>query len=375
MAKLPIYGEISESSNSAEVVANFLDLFQEENEIILEINSNGGSVDEAIAIYELLKYSGKKIKAHVYKAASAATIILLAAEERLISKNAPFIIHFPYISNIYGDFTSEDLKKLNEAIEKYDKKILSIYKEGLGLDSEGLEVLQTIMKENKDIGADGALKLGFATGLLDETTVKNNVAVIAFAKEVNDVLNNYKPKQTIINQTKTTMKTKKTTKSWLASILNNAGLTVKATSIELEDGSSIYFEGETIEVGTYVYADEALTIPLAAGEYTLPDGRTLIVEAKEVDGVAVAVVTDIVEQLSEETQKLIEEIVNFAALKIKALQKKVDILAKENEALKKSAIPAKKIEKPDNQNFSKTKANSNGFASFVKNMASSSFNS
>ena len=50
---------------------------------------------------------------------------------------------------------------------------------------------------------------------------------------------------------------------------------IKLTSANLLDGTKVYFDGEIISVDTLVYSDEAMTVPMADGSYTLEDNSTL----------------------------------------------------------------------------------------------------
>lgn len=87
-----------------------------------------------------------------------------------------------------------------------------------------------------------------------------------------------------------------------------------ATSI-LEDGSTIYFDGD-FGVETIVYKDEEMITILEDGEYVLEDGSTFVylegivseftpVEVEEV------IVEEVVEELEEE---VVEEVINYEDL-------------------------------------------------------------
>jgi ATP-dependent protease ClpP protease subunit len=62
--------------------------------IELEINSLGGDLIEALAIYDSLKTSNAKVKAKIVgSTASAGTVIAMAADMVEITENSNFLIH------------------------------------------------------------------------------------------------------------------------------------------------------------------------------------------------------------------------------------------------------------------------------------------
>jgi hypothetical protein len=70
-------------------------------------------------------------------------------------------------------------------------------------------------------------------------------------------------------------------KNKVKDLLTKLGLTkpVKLAAHALADGATVYTEAEAPAVGDAVYADEAMTEPVADGSYTLESGVTLVVEA------------------------------------------------------------------------------------------------
>jgi hypothetical protein len=53
---------------------------------------------------------------------------------------------------------------------------------------------------------------------------------------------------------------------------------VKLSEVITSDGLTVYFEGELVEGSSVWVAVEGENVPLAAGEYTLPDGTKMILE-------------------------------------------------------------------------------------------------
>ncbi|MGE0227770.1 MAG: ATP-dependent Clp protease proteolytic subunit [Dehalococcoidia bacterium] len=110
------------------------------SEIRLNINSPGGVIDDALAMYDALRTHPAHVTAHIITAYSAATIVAMAADTREITTNGKFMIHdamafvdvFGYlnaaeISEIEGLLTA-----LKGAIDKESDNIASIYAERAG---------------------------------------------------------------------------------------------------------------------------------------------------------------------------------------------------------------------------------------------------
>lgn len=356
---------------SSRYVDDFLIQNSSAEEILIEINSYGGNVDEALIIYDKLRASGKKLIVHGYKVASAATIIMLAAEKqfRLISENAVFVAHFPYISNPAGDFTAEDLRELANMMNEYENKIISIYKNRLQLNSQQVKNLRDLMAEDKDIGSKGAIEWGFASSKLNSKNIRNqkgspfaytNTQLQVFAKL------NQKSNMKVSNQ------------SWLTNLLMKAGLIVKAASVNLMDGVTIYFAEEFLAVGVKVYLDETLTEFAPEGEHTLEDGKIIVVDAE-------GTVTEIKEMVTEENgdtlnveisneiEDAVAVVIEASAKKIKALEVKNAKLMEEIKALK-SAVAGSPIATPQNQEVEKPVASSESKFNAIKNRAKTKFN-
>lgn len=97
-------------------------------------------------------------------------------------------------------------------------------------------------------------------------------------------------------------------KAWFA--------TQKFGEAELADGTIIYFPGDDITAGTTIYADEAQTEVVAAAEWVLPNGDTLVTGE---DGVVTDIlVADAPEEVEEE-EAATEEVVENAEVNLEEL--------------------------------------------------------
>lgn len=138
----------------------------------IRINSPGGSADEGIAIYNMLKRHPGGVDTHNEAlAASAASIIFMAGEKRTMERGSKLMIHCAHCVAIGN---SADMKKMVEVLDAYDKDMASIYAEYMGLDAE--EVLALMEKETW-YDAAAAQDAGLATDVAP--TVRRKTAAAA----------------------------------------------------------------------------------------------------------------------------------------------------------------------------------------------------
>lgn len=96
-------------------------------EVVVNIRSTGGDVNDALLIHDALRSTGARITTRCYGyVASAATIIAQAADDsrREMSSNALYLIHNSACS---CDGNSTELAKTIELLETTDRTIASIY--------------------------------------------------------------------------------------------------------------------------------------------------------------------------------------------------------------------------------------------------------
>ncbi|MCI5882917.1 MAG: Clp protease ClpP [Clostridiales bacterium] len=172
-AELYLYGEIcSEEPWWDEDYVAYRQFIQELNEceadtIHVRVNSPGGDVMSAFAIFSQLKDSNKHIIAHIDgMCASAATIIIMAADEIIASCNAMVLIHDPLVG-LSGYYNESDLKKMLEDMSAVKESIIASYRSRISDISE--EEFSTLMSEEKWLTAQEAVDLG----LVDEIAYSN----------------------------------------------------------------------------------------------------------------------------------------------------------------------------------------------------------
>lgn len=126
--------------------------------INLRINSPGGSVFAARAMEQAIKDHSSKVIAHIDgHAASAATYVMLAADEVVISDGAMVMIHKAW-SMAAGN--ADDLRSTADLLDKVDSTLVNTYAEKTGLPQEKLLAM---MAAETWMTADEAVANGFAT--------------------------------------------------------------------------------------------------------------------------------------------------------------------------------------------------------------------
>lgn len=143
--------------------------------VIVNIRSTGGSVNDALLIYEQLKALSAKVITRCYGyTASAATIIAQAATkgERKMSANGLYLIHQAQ-TDVCGA-NSHDLEDSLDLLNKTNERIIAIYAEASGRPAEEFDAL---MRENSGRGrwlsAEEALEVGLIDEIVNAEPIKN----------------------------------------------------------------------------------------------------------------------------------------------------------------------------------------------------------
>lgn len=126
--------------------------------LTVRINSYGGDVAEGLAIYSLLTEFKGHLKTIVDGfACSAASVIFMAGEERVVPENGLLMIHNAW-TEARGD--SNAMKKVAEDLEKITQPSLNIYVNKTNLSEE--EIKEKMDKEEW-ITSKEAFEWGFST--------------------------------------------------------------------------------------------------------------------------------------------------------------------------------------------------------------------
>ncbi|MGL5122582.1 MAG: head maturation protease, ClpP-related, partial [Fusobacteriaceae bacterium] len=179
--EIKVFGDIArytwiESDCSAKSFTDQLENLKGCEEITLRINSNGGSVYEAVAMFNSFRRFTKEnnITTTTYiegMAASAASYLALASSKVYMGVGCKFMIHNPAT---YSGGTSNDFRKVAEQLDAVKEDILDIYMEKTKLTREEISAY---MDEEKYFSTKEAIETGFvdAEVALSEKDLKNNI--------------------------------------------------------------------------------------------------------------------------------------------------------------------------------------------------------
>ena len=169
-AELVLYGDIAQDSWWGDEITpkQFSDELNDIlkngiKNIILRINSGGGDVFAANAIYCRLKDSGAKVTAKIDGCAgSAATIIAMAADEIMIPANGVFMVHNPKMV-ICGRVEAKQCRKMADSLDTVKNSIVAAYVSKTGKDTDELG---TLMDNETWYTGTEAVDAGFCDGLM-----------------------------------------------------------------------------------------------------------------------------------------------------------------------------------------------------------------
>lgn len=159
------YIEYWGQNSSKNLSVKLRDLDKENDHIIIRMNSGGGSVVEAVAIYETIK----SVKAQVTIiiegiAASAASFLLLAANRVEMGQASRIMIH-KFSGGAWGN--SDDLRDRANEMDDWETDWVKIYAKKMGLSAKAVK--EKYFQRGKDtwIGAEEAIKLNLVDAVVD----------------------------------------------------------------------------------------------------------------------------------------------------------------------------------------------------------------
>lgn len=176
--RIDIFGTIGEdfwSGDNSNTAIRWKDIIDEcrkkKTRCHVRINSLGGDVNDALAMYEMLRELDDVTTEAIGFCASAGTIIFMAGKQRHIAKTARFLIHR---CSSYACGNANEMQRAMEMQRDIDELIMSIYTEaGCGHDK-----VQELMDANDGNGrwlsADLVKEYGFATDITDGGVIKDS---------------------------------------------------------------------------------------------------------------------------------------------------------------------------------------------------------
>lgn len=152
------------------------------NPVEVHINSPGGDMFEGVAIYNRLRAHGGRVTVKVMGiAASAASIIAMAGEERLIGAGAFIMIHNAWVVAAGNRI---ELRDVSDWLEPFDAAMVDVYAARTGQSAKDIAAW---MDGETWMNGSLAVDRGFATGLTDEAEIVEDAQATARARDVNAV--------------------------------------------------------------------------------------------------------------------------------------------------------------------------------------------
>ena len=162
-------------------------LDEADGDVILEINSPGGSCLAAFEIYNRVKSHEGKVTAHILWAASAASFIACACDEVLMGDGSMMMIHNTQ-GIAEGDYREMDHE--SDVLKEFNKAILNAYKRKTGKDERELK---KIMDKESWYSPQEAIAEGFADGWIhgefEVTDIAASVSPIIPTAKINELKN------------------------------------------------------------------------------------------------------------------------------------------------------------------------------------------
>lgn len=140
-------------------------------QILLSVNSPGGQVFDALAMYNVMSRASARITARVEGiAASAASLIIMAAHRIEIPTNAYVMIHNP-INFAFGDYN--DLREVADVLENMHRTFASVYAARTG---RPVDEIGAIMDAETWYNGTEAVAAGFADVEIDAMAMAASLA-------------------------------------------------------------------------------------------------------------------------------------------------------------------------------------------------------
>lgn len=167
MRRIYLFGDIC-NERAEKFIAQLHDLFEESNEpIMIFINSNGGSVTDALAIYDVLQTSPCEIfTVALGKVHSAAVTVLLSAprDNRASYPNTEFMSHD---ISWKSDGPRAFLKDRVDQLERTVSQLLGVYTRDTNLTAEQARMMFFTDLADHYFSPEEAFQMGFVSRIIN----------------------------------------------------------------------------------------------------------------------------------------------------------------------------------------------------------------
>jgi len=187
-AEIAIYDEIGAYGVSAKAFLADLGKLPDAAPLTLRLNSPGGSVFDAVAIYNALqRHAGTVIVSIDGIAASAASYIAMAGDEIIMPENAFLMIHDPS-GMVMG--TSADMRSMAKALDKIGASLIKGYAAKSGKSEKDIAKL---MANETWLDAAEAVDMGLADTLAAPVKMAASFDVSGFQNIPPEIIKAVKP--------------------------------------------------------------------------------------------------------------------------------------------------------------------------------------
>lgn len=269
------------------------------SDVTLNIASEGGSYFEGLTMASMIStYKGKTTAKGIGIVASAATVVFLAADEKILTKNSFFMIHSAWAG---AEGNAKEISKTVELLSKVDEQMVNIYT--AQMESKGKLINNSIddtkayvkemMANETWLSAEEAIDLGFADYIMDETQIQdyNTYAAVFNKVRAESKFKNIPKIKNSMNDKKTLLQSIASVFGFKAEIVEEKDLTVveepKAEEIEIEKEFEDYSPEEKIEFYKKKIAEleaekEAMSTEMAAMKEKVKSQEDAMKEKEEV---------------------------------------------------------------------------------------------
>ena len=173
MNEIRLYGAVGYPGMTSTMFKTLLSECDPSQELVVRIDSEGGSVFDGFGIYDAIKAWEGPTRAVVESSAfSIASFIAMAADTVEITENGYLMIHNPWMQT-EGDFAQ--LAKDSATLAKLRDQMLTVYSQKTGKPQEEIE---TVMKSETWLDATDAVAQGYVDRVLP--TARKSVAAARF---------------------------------------------------------------------------------------------------------------------------------------------------------------------------------------------------
>lgn len=285
--KIFIEGTIGQDYTPASLDAD-LDSIGSVDVLNVYINSGGGHTTSGYAIARRLANLPFTVNTIANgMVASIATVIFQAPKLqnkgglRKLYKNSEPFIHNPHWQPdmFSAPIERKDALDLAEQLSHEENKLKDFYSEVTGKKSEELAA---IMDDAKTLTPEQFIELGFADEVIGEE-------IHAFTKyKIAAYLNNNK--KTEMADTKELQAELTGIKGFLAKLTKKL---FKNAMAETTDGVTVYFDADSVEVGTALFTDEEMTVPAPDGKHTIGEKVYVVLDGVVTEVLEVEAASDV----------------------------------------------------------------------------------